>query len=202
MKPAPGGESFMDLYNRVCGAIERITIEQAGKDVIAVAHGGTIKAAIGFALGGQPEKGLAFDIDNCSVTRLDHLASHDHAAGVCRWSTSSRGSPMPRTTPCISRRGRKWSRRRSWPDIASRLSEFGSMLHRPNDVNQNTGDAESNLGERYMTLFDMSGKVAVITGSTRGIGRAIAERMAEHGAKVVISSRKQDVCDPVSQGNQ
>jgi alpha-ribazole phosphatase len=74
-EPAPGGESFMDLYNRVRGAIERITIEHAGRDVIAVAHGGTIKAAIGLALGEQPEKGLAFDIDNCSVTRLDHFAS-------------------------------------------------------------------------------------------------------------------------------
>src|SRR5271169_5246552 len=49
-----------------------------------------------------------------------------------------------------------------------------------------------------MTLFDMKGKVAVITGSTRGIGRAIAERIAEHGAKVVISSRTQDVCDQVT----
>ncbi|HMH74156.1 MAG TPA: histidine phosphatase family protein [Bradyrhizobium sp.] len=76
--PAPGGESFMDLYNRVRGAIERISAEHAGKDVIAVAHGGTIKAAIGLALGHQPEKGLVFDIDNCSVTRLDHLASANH----------------------------------------------------------------------------------------------------------------------------
>jgi alpha-ribazole phosphatase len=79
-EPTPGGESFMDLYNRVRGAIERITIEHAGRDVIAVAHGGTIKAAVGLALGDQPGKGLAFDIDNCSVTRLDHIASVGHSS--------------------------------------------------------------------------------------------------------------------------
>ena len=47
------------------------------------------------------------------------------------------------------------------------------------------------------SLFDLTGKVAVITGSSRGIGRAIAERMAEHGAQVVVTSRKLDACEEV-----
>jgi NAD(P)-dependent dehydrogenase (short-subunit alcohol dehydrogenase family) len=49
-----------------------------------------------------------------------------------------------------------------------------------------------------MSLFDLTGKVAIITGSSRGIGRAIAERMAEQGAKVVISSRKAGPCEEVA----
>ena len=49
-----------------------------------------------------------------------------------------------------------------------------------------------------MSLFDLTGKVAIITGSSRGIGRAIAERMAEQGAKVVISSRKFEACEEVA----
>ncbi len=49
-----------------------------------------------------------------------------------------------------------------------------------------------------MSLFDMTGQVALITGSSRGIGKAIAEEMAVQGAKVVSSSRKQDACEAVA----
>ena len=47
------------------------------------------------------------------------------------------------------------------------------------------------------SLFDLTGKVAIVTGSTKGIGLAIARRMAEHGATVVVSSRKADACEAV-----
>lgn len=49
-----------------------------------------------------------------------------------------------------------------------------------------------------MSLFDLSGKVALITGSTKGIGLSIAEEMAKAGAKVVISSRTREACEAVA----
>ena len=109
-EPAPSGESFMDLYSRVCGAIVRVDTEHAGKDVIAVGHGGTIKAAIGLALGGQPEKGLAFDIDNCSVTRLDHITSPT----VNVWRL-----PMVNQQPWVADAAHKAMRQPAGPEVTT-----------------------------------------------------------------------------------
>jgi broad specificity phosphatase PhoE len=107
---APGGESFMDVYNRMKDAIDRINLGQAGKNVIAVGHGGTIKAAVGLALGGLPEKGLAFDIDNCSVTRLDHFASSGHSA----WRL-----PMVNQQPWIADASHNAMHQPAGPEIAT-----------------------------------------------------------------------------------
>jgi broad specificity phosphatase PhoE len=72
---APGGESFADLVGRVAPAIERLTTAHRGKDIVAVTHGGTIRAALALALGLDPQGALAFATDNCSLTRLDHLCA-------------------------------------------------------------------------------------------------------------------------------
>jgi broad specificity phosphatase PhoE len=108
--PAPGGESFLDVYNRVKAAVDRINVAHAGRDVIVVAHGGTIKAAIGLALGGMVEKGLAFTIDNCSVTRLDHLASQGHSG----WRL-----PMVNQQPWIADASHNAMHQPAGPEIAS-----------------------------------------------------------------------------------
>jgi len=50
-----------------------------------------------------------------------------------------------------------------------------------------------------MSLFDLSGKVCVVTGSTKGMGRAIVERYTEHGARVVVTSRHLNECEAVAE---
>jgi alpha-ribazole phosphatase len=69
----PTGESFVEVIGRVSAAIHRLIETHPGQDIIAVAHGGTIRAALALALGLDPEAALAFTIENCSITRIDHI---------------------------------------------------------------------------------------------------------------------------------
>jgi len=70
----PGGESFADLVARVAPAIGRLTREHRGRDIVAVTHGGTIRAAVAHALRLEPQAALCLTVENCSLARLDHLA--------------------------------------------------------------------------------------------------------------------------------
>ncbi len=76
---APGGESFVDVFERVRAAVDRLTAAHRGQDIVVASHGGPIKAAIAHALGLEARAGFAFTIDNCSVTRLDHLQGENHS---------------------------------------------------------------------------------------------------------------------------
>jgi alpha-ribazole phosphatase len=82
----PGGESFVELMARVAVAIERIGRQTRAENIICVAHGGTIRAALAHALGLTPEAALGCAVQNLSVTRLDHYASgtteHGHGWSV------------------------------------------------------------------------------------------------------------------------
>jgi broad specificity phosphatase PhoE len=76
----PGGESFVDLVDRVRPVIEQLTAEHRGRDIVAVTHGGTIKVAIAVALGLTPQAALSFLVENCSITKLDYLHPEDAPA--------------------------------------------------------------------------------------------------------------------------
>ncbi|MDH5189164.1 MAG: histidine phosphatase family protein [Rhodospirillaceae bacterium] len=69
----PGGESFANLMARVAPAIDDLTQVYSGRDIVCVAHAGTIRAALAHALGLGPEKALSFNVGNLSLTRIDHI---------------------------------------------------------------------------------------------------------------------------------
>jgi alpha-ribazole phosphatase len=73
----PGGESFEHLMHRVARAIDELNVEHAGRDIVAVTHGGTIRAAVAHALRLDPEAALRVDVFNTHLTRLEHFAATD-----------------------------------------------------------------------------------------------------------------------------
>lgn len=69
----PGGESFVTVAARVATAMQAQTHQHAGGSVVAVAHGGTIRAAVALALGIDLDRALTISVHNLSVTRIDHV---------------------------------------------------------------------------------------------------------------------------------
>ena len=69
----PGGESFVDLINRTEKVIDRLTVEYKGQDIVAVVHGGTIRAALSVALNLSPAQGMALQFDTLSVSIMEHV---------------------------------------------------------------------------------------------------------------------------------
>lgn len=70
---APGGESFSELCDRVRADVDAVTRAHPGRSIVAVAHGGSIRAALAMALDVPAQTALAFAIENCSITAMDHL---------------------------------------------------------------------------------------------------------------------------------
>ena len=66
----PGGESMVEVIARVAAALERLTGEHQGEDVVIVSHGGTIRAAVAHCLGVHPDSALHLSINNLSLTCL------------------------------------------------------------------------------------------------------------------------------------
>lgn len=92
----PGGESFAQQIERTEAGIAALTAQMAGRDIVCVAHGGTIRAAVACALGLSPAAAMAVVVDPLSLTRLDCLEGgvlRGHGGQwriscinvVCRW---------------------------------------------------------------------------------------------------------------------
>jgi broad specificity phosphatase PhoE len=71
----PGGESMEHVIGRVGAALERLAARHAGEDLIAVSHGGAIRAAVAYALQIGPDNALHLSVQNLSLTRLER---HPH----------------------------------------------------------------------------------------------------------------------------
>lgn len=81
----PGGESFASQVDRVSAFVRHISQTFAGRDILAVAHAGTIRAALAQALDIKPEKALAFDVKPLSLTRIDVMDPDGYSVRDVNW---------------------------------------------------------------------------------------------------------------------
>lgn len=70
----PGGESMDHVIGRVGAALERLAERHAGEDVVAVSHGGAIRAAVAYALRIEPDNALHLSVNNLSLSRMERHA--------------------------------------------------------------------------------------------------------------------------------
>lgn len=82
----PGGESFAAMMARVAVVIKRLTAAHAGRDFVAVIHGGSIRAALALALDLTPDAALRLAVAPLSLSRIDHYGGPD---GGDSWSVSA-----------------------------------------------------------------------------------------------------------------
>ncbi|MGG5887893.1 histidine phosphatase family protein [Falsiroseomonas sp. HC035] len=78
----PGGEAFAEVVARVTATLERLVDETPGRDIVIVAHGGSIRAAIAQAMDLTPHQALIFSIRNLSLTRIERHGSDWRVAAV------------------------------------------------------------------------------------------------------------------------
>jgi len=81
-RPSGGGENAFDHAARVAAAVSRINARFPGRDIVCVAHAGSIRAQLGTVLEAPHDKSAAFDIDFVSITRIDHY--HGELEGIAR----------------------------------------------------------------------------------------------------------------------
>jgi len=96
----PDGESFARLIARVTDAMAPLTARFRGRDIVVVAHGGTIRAAVAVALGLAPPTAMAVVVDNLSLTRRDHVA--DALSQVTGGAWRVRGVNIPAHWPAVT----------------------------------------------------------------------------------------------------
>jgi len=83
--PGDGAESFDDVCRRVAPRIDQITHEYLGRDIVCIAHAGSIRAAVALALALTPEQALALDVKNTALTRLDFISNEANLIGQGSW---------------------------------------------------------------------------------------------------------------------